>query len=80
MNDKHINYSMYSESLQEDATDKCGSTVRHLVHRQHSQKQQDLTEIDDSSRVKPVKRERVYLHSIGRLSKLRKLQMSTSDN
>jgi hypothetical protein len=77
MNEKYINNAIYSESFQRDATDNCGSTVRDLVQNYHPQIKQGLTEIDDGSQVKPVQRERVYLHSIGRFSKLRKLQMRT---
>ncbi len=77
MNDKHIKNTTYDESLLGYATTTFVPMTKNTVKNSHPEKRQHVTEIEAHGQVKPIKRERVYLHSIGRFSKLRKLQMGT---
>ena len=77
MNNKHIKNTTYDESLLGYATTSFIPMAKTAVKNSHPETRQDMTETEDNGQVKPVKREQVYLHSIGRFSKLRKLQMGT---
>ena len=77
MNNKHIKNPTYDESLLGYAAATFVPMTKPAVKNSHPETRQDMTETEDNGQVKPVKRERVYLHSIGRFSKLRKLQMGT---
>jgi hypothetical protein len=77
MNDKHIKNTTYDESLLGYSTATFVPMAKPAVDNSHPEIRQDMTEAGANGQVKPVKRERVYLHSIGRFSKLRKLQMGT---
>jgi len=74
MNNKN---TTYGEALLGYAAATFVSTAENAVQNSYPQVRQDTTEIEANGKEKPVKRERVYLHSIGRFSKLRKLQMGT---
>ena len=77
MNNQHINNAVFRESIQQDATDNCTSIAKEIIQNCHLQIKQGTTEIDTNSHVAPKERKRVYLHSIGRFSNLKKLQMGT---
>jgi hypothetical protein len=77
MNNKHIKNTAYDKSLLGYAAATFVSMAEDAVQNSYPQIRQDVTETEANGQVKPVKRERVYLHSIGRFSKLRKLQMGT---
>lgn len=77
MNNKHIKNTTYDESLQGYAAATFVPMSKPAVYNSRPETRQDMTETEASGQVNPVKRERVYLHSIGRFSKLRKLQMGT---
>jgi len=77
MNNKHIKNTTNDESLLGYAVATFVSMAENAVQNSHPETRQDMTETEASGQVNPVKRERVYLHSIGRFSKLRKLQMGT---
>lgn len=77
MNNKPINNTIHDESLPGYAAATFVSMAEDAVQNSYPQARQDTTETAPLAQVKPVKRERVYLHSIGRFSKLRKLQMGT---
>jgi len=77
MNDKYIKNTTYDESLLAHTTATFIPMTKPTVKNSHPETRQDMTETEANGQVKPVKRERVYLHSIGRFSKLRRLQMGT---
>lgn len=77
MNNKYIKNTTYDESLLGYTTATFVPMARSAVNKSHPEIRLDMTETEANGQVKPVKRERVYLHSIGRFSKLRKLQMGT---
>lgn len=74
MKNKHIKNTTCDESLLEYATTTFVPITKPAVNNSYSETRQDMTEAEDNGQVKPEKRERVYLHSIGRFSKLKKLQ------
>ena len=75
MSDKHTKNKTYDNSFPGDAACSCAATVKYRVQNYHSQTDQGVTEKDASNQDKRVERKRVYLHSIGRFSNLKKLQM-----
>ncbi len=77
MNNKHIKNTTYDESLLGYNTATFVPITKSAVKNSYPDRRQDTTETEASDQVNPVKRERVYLHSIGRFSKLRKLQVDT---
>ena len=80
MKNKHPKNTTYDESLLEYATTTFVPITKPAVNSSHPETRQDMTETEANGQVKPVKRERVYLHSIGRFSKLKKLQMGNDDD
>jgi hypothetical protein len=76
MSDKYTKNKIYDNSFPGDATCSCAATVKYRGQNCHSQTDQGVTENDASNQDKLVERKRVYLHSIGRFSNLKKLQMS----
>lgn len=77
MNNKLIKNTTYDESLLGYATATFVPMTKPAVKNSHPEIRQDMIETEANRHVKPVIRERVYLHSIGRFSKLRKLQLGT---
>jgi hypothetical protein len=77
MNNKHIKNTVYDESIPGCTTATFAPMAKSEVNNSHPESKQDMTETEANGRVNPVKRERIYLHSIGRFSKLKKLQMRT---
>lgn len=80
MKNKHIKNPTYDESLLENATTSFMPITRTAVNDSHPETKQNRTTTETNDLVKPVKRERVYLHSIGRFSRLRKLQIGTKED
>jgi len=80
MKNKIIKNITYDESLLEYATTTFVPMTIPAANNSHTVTEQDMTETEANGQVKPAKRERVYLHSIGRFSKLRKLQKSANDD
>ena len=80
MKNKHIINETYDESLLDYATTTFVPITTPAVNNSFSETRQDTTETEASEQDKPEKRKRVYLHSIGRFSKLKKLQMGTNDD
>ena len=74
MKKKHIKNTTCDESLLEYATTTFVPITEPAVNNSDYETKKDMTETEDYGQVKPEKRERVYLHSIGRFSKLKKLQ------
>lgn len=74
MKNKDIKNTIYNESLLESATTTYVPITEPAINDSHSETRQDSTETGANGKVKSEKREQVYLHSIGRFSKLRKLQ------
>lgn len=79
MKDKHIKNKTYDESLLEYATTTLVPITQPAANNSHPETIQNVTETEANEQVEPVKHERVYLHSIGRFSKLRKLQAGNDD-
>ena len=77
MNNKHFKNTTYDESILGYAAATFVPMTKPTGKNSHPVTGQDMTETDANDQVTPVKRERAYLHSIGRFSKLRKLQMGT---
>ena len=77
MNNKHFKNTTYDEPILEHAAATFVPMTKPAVKNSQPETRQDMTETDAIDQVTPIKRERVYLHSIGRFSKLRKLQMGT---
>lgn len=77
MNCKHIKNTTFDDSLLGYTTANFVPMANPTAKHSYSERRQDMTKTDANGRVSPVKRERAYLHSIGRFSKLRKLQMGT---
>ncbi len=80
MKNNHIKNTTYDESLLEYATTAFVSITKPAVTNSHSETRQHITETETNGQVKPEKREQVYLHSIGRFSKLKKLQKGTYED
>ena len=80
MKNKDFKDTNYDESLLESVTTTFVPIIEPAVNDSHSETRQDLTETGANGQVKSEKCERVYLHSIGRFSKLRKLQMRNSND
>lgn len=80
MKNKHIKKTTCDKSLLQPATTTFVPITEPAVNDSHPETKQGMTEASANELVKPAKRERVYLHSIGRFSKLRKLQMRTDDD
>ena len=74
MKNKHTKNTTCDESLLDYASTTLVPITKPAVNDSHSETRQDITEAEDNGQDKPEKRERVYLHSIGRFSKLKKLQ------
>jgi len=79
MKNKHIKNTTHDESLLEYATTTLVPMTRPAVNNSHSETGQDMTETEADGQDKPQKRKRVYLHSIGRFTNLKKLQKGTYD-
>ena len=75
MNNQQINNAVFRELIQENATDNRASIAKEINQNCQPEIKQGVTEIDTNSQVEPKERKRVYLHSIGRFSNLKKLQM-----
>ena len=80
MKNKLIINTTYDESLLEHATTTFVPITKAAVNNGQPETGQDMTETEANWQVEPEKRERVYLHSIGRFSKLKKLQKGTCDD
>ena len=76
MNNKIINYTIFDESLLGYAATALVPMAK-AVGKRHPETRQEKTETEANRKAKSVKRERVYLHSIGRFSKLKKLRTGT---
>lgn len=77
MKNKDFKDTNYDESLLESVTTTFVPIIEPAVNDSHSETRQDLTETGANGQVKPQERERVYLHSIGRFKRLKKLQKGT---
>lgn len=80
MKNKTIKNTIYDESLLESAKTTFVPITEPAVNDSQSETTQDLIEAKANGQVKSEKRERIYLHSIGRFSKLRKLQKATCND
>ncbi len=74
MNDKAINNSLYG-----DATRDLASIAKDLIQNCQRKIKQGMDEIESLNQNKQTKRRQVYLHSIGRMTNLRKLQLGLRD-
>lgn len=77
MSNNHIKNTTDDESILGYAAATFVPMTKPTVKNSYPESRQDMAETDANDQIRPVKRERVYLHSIGRFSKLRKLQMGT---
>ena len=77
MKNKDIKNTIYGESLLESVTTTYVPITEPAVNDSDPEIKQDLTETGANGQVKSEERERVYLHSIGRFNKLKKLQKGT---
>ncbi len=77
MNNKHIENTTYDESILGYAAATFVSMAENAVQNSYPQVRQNTTETEANTLDKSNKRKRVYLHSIGRFSNLKKLQMGT---
>ncbi len=80
MKNKKIKSTTYDKSPLKYAATTFVPTTKPAVNDSHPETRLDMNEIEANEQVKPVKHERVYLHSIGRFSKLKKMQMTTDDD
>jgi len=80
MKNKNTKNTTYDESLLEYATTTLVPITKPAVNNSHFETKQVTTETESNGQVKSEKRERVYLHSIGRFSKLKKLQKGTYED
>lgn len=80
MKNKHIKNTTYDASLLEYATTSFVPITRPAVNNGYPETRQDMTETEANGQVETEKRERIYLHSIGRFRKLKKLQKGTYDD
>ncbi len=74
MKNKLIKNKNYDESILRYATTTLVPITKSAVNDSQPETRQDMTETEAKGQIKPGKREQVYLHSIGRFSKLKKLQ------
>ena len=77
MNNKHIKNTTYDESLLGYTAATFVSIAEDAVQNSYPQVRQDTAETEANTLDKSNNRKRVYLHSIGRFSNLKKLQMGT---
>lgn len=77
MNYKHIKNTTYDESILGYNIATLVPMTKSTVKNSHPETGQDMTETEANDQVNPVRRKRVYLHSIGRFSNLKKLQKGT---
>ena len=77
MNNKHIKNTAYNESLPGYTTATLIPMAKSADRDIHTENRQDIAKTAANSLDSPGKRKRVYLHSIGRFSNLKKLQMGT---
>ena len=77
MNNKQIKNRTYDETNLGYAASTFVSMAEDAVQNSYPQVRQDTTETEANTLDKSNKRKRVYLHSIGRFSNLKKLQMGT---
>jgi len=77
MNNKHIENTTYDESILGYATSVFVPMAKPAVKNSPPEIRQDMTKTETNSVERPNNRKRVYLHSIGRFSNLKKLQMGT---
>ena len=80
MNSKHIKNTTCDESILEHAATIFGPMAKPAVQFNHPDIRQDRVETSINRHNKSGKRKRVYLHSIGRFTNLRKLQSGTYDD
>ena len=80
MKNKHTQNAIYDELLLELATTTFVPITKPAVNNSDSETSQDMKESKSSGQVKSEGRERVYLHSISRFSKLKKLQKSSRND
>ena len=80
MKNKHIKNTNYDESLLEYATTTFVPITKSAANNSQPGTKQDMTKTEANGQIEPEKRERVYLHSIGRFSKLKKLQIGAYDD
>jgi len=80
MNNKHIKNTTYDESILEYAATIFVPMAKPVVQINHPDTRQGRVETSVNSQDKSGKPKRVYLHSIGRFTNLRKLQMGTYDD
>lgn len=78
MNNKHLKNTTFDESLLGYAAAPFLSMAEGAVQNSYPQVKQDTAETEASKLDKPNSRKRVYLHSIGRFSNLKKLQRGTN--
>jgi len=77
MNKKHIKNTTYEKSLLGYAAAIFVPTAKPADQKSRPEIRQDMAKTEADSLDRPNKRKRVYLHSIGRFSNLKKLQMGT---
>jgi len=79
MNNKNFKNTTYDEPILEHAATIFVPMATSAVQINRPDIRQDRMETSANSQDKTQKRKRVYLHSIGRFTNLRKLQMGTCD-
>lgn len=77
MSNKHIKNTTYDKSLLGYAAATFVSMAEDADQNSYPQIRQDMTNTEANGLDRTNKRKRVYLHSIGRFSNLKKLQMGT---
>lgn len=80
MKNKHIKNNTCDESLLEYATTTFVPITMPAVNNSGPETSQEMAESEANGQVNVKKPERVYLHSIGRFRKLKKLQTSNNDD
>ena len=77
MSNKHIKNTTYDKSLLGYAAASLVPMAKPATKNNHPEIRQDMANTEANSLDRTNKRKRVYLHSIGRFSNLKKLQMAT---
>ncbi len=77
MDNKHIKNTTNDELILRYTTATLVPMAKPAVENNHPEVRQDMTKTMANSLDKPNRRKQVYLHSIGRFSNLKKLQMGT---
>jgi hypothetical protein len=80
MDNKHIKNTTFGESCLGYGSATSVSMANDGAQNSYPQKRLDMTETDANSLAKPDRRDKVYLHSIGRFRNLKKLQSGAYDD